>query len=208
MDCATYRNGLSFSGDLVLLFIVVLIAYLLSLLFKVLALITLVFGVCLEVIFTHKSPRMTYSELLEFVRDYMPKNMRHIYLPLLIGELVDADGSATVRQLAGAVLAKDESQVMYYEKRLKDMPLKVLKKHGIITQNKKLVTLEVSKISFDQKSEIKMLCEKALREFIIKKGLGIWDYSKVKGSSPLLTFIYASTNPRYALTISNVKGHA
>jgi hypothetical protein len=34
--------------------------------------------------------------------------MYHIYLPLLVGELVDADGSATLRQLAMAVLAKDE----------------------------------------------------------------------------------------------------
>ena len=36
----------------------------------------------------------------------MPKRMQHIYLPLLIGELVDADGSATLRQLADGVLAK------------------------------------------------------------------------------------------------------
>ena len=59
---------------------------------------------------------MTYHQLLEFVQEYMPKRMQHIYLPLLVGELVDSDGSATIRQLAEAVLAKDESQVMYYEK--------------------------------------------------------------------------------------------
>jgi hypothetical protein len=56
---------------------------------------------------------MTFDQMLEFVQEYMPKRMQHIYLPLLIGELVDADGSATLRQLAMAVLAKDESQVMY-----------------------------------------------------------------------------------------------
>ena len=49
---------------------------------------------------------MTYDQLLEFVQEYMPKRMQHIYLPLLIGELVDADGSATLRQLATSVLAK------------------------------------------------------------------------------------------------------
>jgi len=52
---------------------------------------------------------MTYDQLLEFVQEYMPKRMQHIYLPLLVGELVDSDGSATIRQLAEAVLAKDES---------------------------------------------------------------------------------------------------
>ena len=67
---------------------------------------------------------MTYDQLLDFVQDYMPRRMQHIYLPLLVGELVDSDGSATIRQLAKAVLAKDESQVMYYEKRLKERLLK------------------------------------------------------------------------------------
>ena len=67
---------------------------------------------------------MTYDQLLDFVQDYMPRRMQHIYLPLLVSELVDSDGSATIRQLAKAVLAKDESQVMYYEKRFKEMLLK------------------------------------------------------------------------------------
>lgn len=102
--------------------------------------------------------------------------MRHIYLPLLIGKLVDSDGSATIRQLAQSVLAQDESQVQYYEKRLKEMPLKVLKKHDIINREGNLVYLNVKKLSFEQKSQLKMLCEKSLREFIVKKGLGIWDY--------------------------------
>jgi hypothetical protein len=48
---------------------------------------------------------MTYRQLLEFVQNYMPKKMQHIYLPLLIGKLVDADGSAPLRQLAEGVLA-------------------------------------------------------------------------------------------------------
>lgn len=80
---------------------------------------------------------MTYDQLLEFVQEYMPKRMQHIYLPLLVGKLVDSDGSATIRQLAEAVLAKDESQVMYYEKRLKEMPLRVLSEiyHAVSNQN-------------------------------------------------------------------------
>lgn len=119
---------------------------------------------------------MTYEKLLEFVREYLPKKMQHIYLPLLIGELVDADGSATIRQLAMAVLAKDESQVTYYEKRLTEMPLKVLNKHGVVILTGNLISLNTKKLTFEQKSEIRMLCEKALREFIIKKGLGIWDH--------------------------------
>jgi len=127
---------------------------------------------------------MTYDQLLDFVQDYMPKRMQHIYLPLLVGELVDSDGSATIRQLTEAVLAKDESKVMYYEKRLKEMPLRVLAKHDIINREDNLVSLNVKKLTFEQKSQIKMLCEKALREFIVKKGLGIWDY-RLLDSDPI-----------------------
>ena len=65
---------------------------------------------------------------------------------------------------------------MYYGKRLKEMPLKVLSKHDIIKREGNLVSLNVKKLTFEQKSQIKMLCEKALREFIVKKGIGIWDY--------------------------------
>ncbi len=119
---------------------------------------------------------MTFEELLSFVQDWMPKRMQHIYLPLLIGQLVDSGGSATLRQLAQSVLAQDESQLQYYEKRLKDMPLKVLKKHDIINTDGNLISLNVKKLTFEQKSHLKMLCEKGLREFIVKKGLGIWDY--------------------------------
>jgi hypothetical protein len=119
---------------------------------------------------------MTFEELLHFVEEWMPKRMQHIYLPLLIGQLVDSGGSATLRQLAQSVLAQDESQLQYYEKRLKEMPLKVLKKHGIITTEGNLISLNVKKLTFEQKSHLKMLCEKGLREFIVKKGLGIWDY--------------------------------
>ena len=106
----------------------------------------------------------------------MPKRMRHIYLPLLVCELVDSDGSAPIRQLAEAILAKDESQVMYYEKRLKEMPLRFLSKNDIISREGNLVSLNVKKLAFEQKSQIKMLCEKALREFIVKRGRGTWDY--------------------------------
>jgi ATP adenylyltransferase len=119
---------------------------------------------------------MTFDELIDFVENWMPKRMQHIYLPLLIGELVDSGGSATLRQLAQRVLAQDESQLQYYEKRLKEMPLKVLKKHDIIQTEGNLISLNTGKLTFEQKAHLKMLCEKSLREFIVKKGLGIWDY--------------------------------
>ena len=65
--------------------------------------------------------------------------MSHIYQPLLIRSLLDAGGSATVRQLATAFLIEDESQLLYYEKRIKQMPVRVLKSHGVVERNAELV---------------------------------------------------------------------
>ena len=71
---------------------------------------------------------MTYEELVDFLEHKM--SMSHVYQPLLVRALVDAGGVATVRQLAQVFLVLDESQLLYYEKRIKEMPLKVLKRHA------------------------------------------------------------------------------
>jgi hypothetical protein len=56
------------------------------------------------------------------------QEMSHIYQPLLLRILVEAGGTATVRQIAHGFLAQDESQLRYYESRIKQMPVPVLKK--------------------------------------------------------------------------------
>jgi hypothetical protein len=63
---------------------------------------------------------MTYEQLVDFLERKM--SMSHVYQPLLVRALVDAGGVATVRQLAQVFLAQDESQLLYYEKRIKEMP--------------------------------------------------------------------------------------
>jgi len=56
------------------------------------------------------------------------------------------------------------------------MPFRVLRNHGIVSGNGDLVSLNVKALSFEQKAQIKMACEKRLQEFIVQRGLGIWDY--------------------------------
>jgi hypothetical protein len=73
---------------------------------------------------------MTYEQLVDFFEHKM--SMSHVYQPLLVRALRDAGGTATVRQLAQAFLVQDESQLLYYEKRIKEMPLKVLKRNEVI----------------------------------------------------------------------------
>ena len=117
---------------------------------------------------------MTFSELVDFIENRM--SMSHIYQPLLIRALIEAGGSATLRQLALAFLSQDESQLLYYEKRITEMPLRILLKHNVLLKDGDLVTLAVPKLSYQEKAQIKMLCEKRMQDFVQKRGLRIWDY--------------------------------
>lgn len=117
---------------------------------------------------------MKFFDLVEFLEHKM--SMSHVYQPLLIRSLVEAGGSATIRQLAQAFLVQDESQLLFYEKKIKEMPLKVLKRHGILDSDGELVRLTVRGLSFEQKAQLKMICEQKLQAYILKRGLSIWDY--------------------------------
>jgi ATP adenylyltransferase len=83
---------------------------------------------------------------------------------------------ATIRQLANSFLLKDESQIIYYENRIKEMPLKVLTKHGIVSREGPLVSLNVERLDFKQRAAITRICDEKLNEFINRRGLSIWDY--------------------------------
>ncbi|GBE55828.1 AP-4-A phosphorylase [archaeon BMS3Bbin16] len=115
-----------------------------------------------------------FDDLIDFIENKM--RMSHIYQPLLIQTLVDSDGKATLRQLAQNFVLKDESQLIFYEKRIKEMPLKILKKHEIVHFNNGIVSLNSTKLSYEEKSKLKMACEKKLQEYIQKRGMKTWDY--------------------------------
>lgn len=119
---------------------------------------------------------MIFEELKEFLENKMWLN--HIYQPLLIGTLVELGGYATVRQLAITFLARDESQIRYYEKKLREMPIRVLKHHGLIRKDGELVSLNlnVRKLTLKQKAEVKRICEAKIQRFIESRGLSIWDH--------------------------------
>ncbi len=117
---------------------------------------------------------MTFEELETFLRKQM--RMSHIYQPLLIRSLLDAGGSATVRQLATAFLIQDESQLRYYEKRIKAMPVRVLKSHGVVERDGELISLTAGKLTLEQIAGLRMLCEQRMQEYVQKRGLSLWDY--------------------------------
>jgi diadenosine tetraphosphate (Ap4A) HIT family hydrolase len=127
---------------------------------------------------------MIFEDLKEFISNKQRMKMQHIYQPLLIKTLIECGGTATIRQLAQCFLAQDESQLRYYEDKIKKMPLKVLLNHGIVSKDYSLVSLSTKNLTLEQKAELKMLCEKRMQEYIIDKGLDVWNYSLLDDPVP------------------------
>ncbi len=115
---------------------------------------------------------MTPDQLISFIEQRM--NMQHVYQPLLIKVLVESGGSATVRQIAQAILEIDEAQIAYYSRRVKDMPVPVLKRHGVLTREGDLVSLSVNRLTTEERYRVLMLCEQKIREFMLENGSDLW----------------------------------
>ena len=73
-----------------------------------------------------------YPSLRNFIEQKM--RMSHVYQPVMLEELLRGNGFATVRDIAAAILAHDESQIDYYAEIVKRMPGKVLASHGIVVR--------------------------------------------------------------------------
>ena len=133
---------------------------------------------------------MEADELLEFLETRM--RMSHVYQPLLIRCLLDAGGQATVRQLAIEFSKEDEAQVRYYEDRIKKMPVDVLKGHGVVEEADGVVKLTVDGLTFEEKANLRAMCEQKIGEFLSSRGLSTWDYS-------LLSFDPVGESLRYEI---------
>ena len=118
---------------------------------------------------------MDAAELAHFVDHRM--RMSHVYQPLLIRCLLDAGGQATLRQLAIEFAKEDEAQLLYYEERIKAMPLRVLRRHGVVEYQDGIAKLTATKLAFKEKASIRAACENKIGEFLSARGLGTWNYS-------------------------------
>ena len=122
--------------------------------------------------YRQKGKRMKFEELKLFILEKI--KLSHLYQPVLIKELIENGGKATIRQLAIAFLKNDESQIQYYEKRIREMPVKILSKHGIVNCIDDLIEINVGNLSYEEKAEIKKLCEDKIHEFVAQRGVAIW----------------------------------
>ena len=141
-------------------------------------------------ILSHARKGTSDALTLAFISERM--RMSHVYQPLLIKTLVAAGGTATLRQVAMAFLMEDESQIAFYERRIQDMPLPVLKRHGVVRRDGDLLSREVPTLSYQQAAALRALCERRIGDFLESRGVSPWDYR-------LLEVDPVPTSTRYAV---------
>jgi ATP adenylyltransferase len=116
------------------------------------------------------------------LRDFLQKQMRmsHIYQPVMIRELLKSGGKANIRDIAAAFLARDESQLEYYEKITKDMPGKVLAKHDIVERDGDQYRLTIDPVSFspEEREQLVQLCDSAIAAYLQKRGAAVYDHRR------------------------------
>jgi len=116
------------------------------------------------------------SQLFETLADFIQHKMRmaHVYQPVMIQTLLENNGEATVRQIAQAFLAKDQSQLEYYEEITKRMPGTVLSKRGIVERHGQSYRLlgSTSDLTEEEKQTIIELCRSKLEDYVTRRGDG------------------------------------
>ena len=119
-----------------------------------------------------------FDALSNFILNEM--RMSHIYQPLMLIELLERRGSASVTEIARALLGHDVSQVEYYEHITKNMVGKVLtNSRGITSKEKNQYTLIGSEeLTDDERSQLITLCQNKIEEFLGKRGDKVWEHRR------------------------------
>jgi hypothetical protein len=77
-------------------------------------------------------------------------------------------------------LSRDESQLEYYEQITKDMPGKVLGKHGIVERNgdEYRLTVDPSSLCSEGRNELVRLCDEAISAYLQKRGTAVFGHRR------------------------------
>lgn len=138
----------------------------------------------------------SFKHLRNFIQQQM--RMSHIYQPVMIKELLRHKGRASIRNIAAAFLARDESQLEYYEQITKNMPGRILAKHGIVERegDEYRLTTDPSSLSSHERNELVRLCDAAIGTYLEKRGAAVYDHRRaalgyISGSSRYLVLTRA-----------------
>ena len=119
-----------------------------------------------------------FEELQDFIRNKM--RMSHIYQPVMLIELLQNNGSATVNQIARSLLDRDISQVEYYEHITKSMVGRVLTKNRGITekQGDSYSLNGFRELSQDEVNQLVEACIGRIDDYVGIRGEGIWSHRR------------------------------
>ena len=101
--------------------------------------------------------------------------MSHIYQPVMLKVLLENNGTATLEQVAQALLGYDTPQIDYYALRTKNMVGKVLTQNGVvepIKTGKKITGYRLidSDLSEKQRADLSAICDDKLNGYILSRG--------------------------------------
>jgi hypothetical protein len=116
------------------------------------------------------------------LRDFLLSRMRmsHIYQPVMLKTLIEHQGIATVRDIAAEFLARDESQLEYYDQIVKAMPGPVLTRHGLVERdgNTYRLKIDLSSLTDAERNEVIELCHSALARYLERRGRAAFDHRR------------------------------
>jgi len=108
------------------------------------------------------------SILSDFIQDKM--RMSHIYQPVMLMELLKRRGNASRREIAAALLQRDDSQLEYYERVVTDMVGRVLTNRKVVSKERDLYSLNgFNELTAAQSELLVELCDDKLNAFLNKR---------------------------------------
>lgn len=117
-----------------------------------------------------------YDELKTFINEEM--QMSHIYQPVMLIEILENGGKASVEQIARAILERDPTQIEYYSQIVKNMVGRVLTNNrGITKKNKNDYEIEdFADLPSEQIEELLELLELKIKDFSEKRDGSQWEH--------------------------------
>ena len=123
-------------------------------------------------------PSTSFDRLRDFISSKM--RMSHVYQPLMLKTLIQNGGWASLRDIASAFLAQDDSRIEYYAEITKRMPGKVLGAHQLVEREEDGYRLipDVRGLTPDQRSALVQLCDEAVEAYRRRRGDRIYQHRR------------------------------
>ena len=106
--------------------------------------------------------------------------MQQIYQPVMLIELLKRNGTATVDQIAQAILNRDPTQIEYYSEIVNNMVGRVLTKSRGITEkhNKQYHLIDSQTLTPEQIEQLILLCNQKIEEYESKSDGAHWKHRR------------------------------